>query len=154
MLVSRILFKDQMLVNIVSNISMIKLKIVTWKYLFRLPQKLHLNRHKLTYARNIFCDFRGDKTFTGDKPCDFSLIFRGDKTLMVRQQNSSLNPSLSPCLSSGGSGHHFLRLFQKEIEGFDWTINCQALGAALRHTDTALTCLTRKQQYRMFPSWL
>ena len=50
---------------------------------------------------------------------------------LVRQQSSSLSPSLSPCQSSG---NHSWRLFQKTIEGFDCKINGQALWAALQHS--------------------
>ena len=50
---------------------------------------------------------------------------------LVRQQSSKLNPSLSPCRSSG---KHSWRLFQRTIKGFDCKINSRALGAVLRHT--------------------
>ena len=51
---------------------------------------------------------------------------------LVRQQNSSLNPSWVPHVS----GHHSQRLFhpEKTIESFDCKVNGWALGAVLRHS--------------------
>ena len=54
----------------------------------------------------------------------------------------SLNPSSSPCLSSD---NHFLRLFEKTVEGLNCKINNPALGAVLLYSWAGQT--DKHQQY-------
>ena len=65
-----------------------------------------------------------------------------------RWQSSSSNPSLSPFRSSGNNS---LRLFQKRIESFDWTVKGWALGAAQTCCSTTWADGTGKHKHREFP---
>ena len=53
------------------------------KIVVSLAPKLHLNRHKLTYANSIFCDFRGDKPLK-----EINLVISVPK-LSIFEQSSS-----------------------------------------------------------------
>ena len=64
-------------------------------------------------------------------------------SLLVRQQSSSLSPSLSFCLSSD---HHFQRLFQKAVEGSDCKIK---VGQSFCTTSESRRV---KHKNRVFPS--
>ena len=83
---------------------------------------------RIQTQRSLFRDLGGDKTFT-----------------LVRQQSSSLSPSLNPCLSSGGNRSRRLEDTQRSL-----TVKSMAelLGV---HSGTDGK---GKHKHRMFPSQL